>query len=368
MNRNPRAVPGRHTRMLAGMLVLAMLRSTDLLAGDPLEEIKAFSLFEKVDLPKLLQGEVMTERGPLTNFRRGISGQSCYVVRRPPAAVAAYIQTTAPSTTNSSDSVYFHAKIASPARDSDLDGLRFNLQRSDVRRLVDRTLSVTEKSTDFCMSRAEATRVETVVREGKSKALSSEDIAKQAWTGLLLGRIREFQEKGLANVFPYDMEKTPVSPSDEMRCLLGEEPEIQGHFRGLFEETGILPSPERARLKGSCYAELMNAQIVATFDLGAVFVNPMANGEIQVLDCQYFSSNAYYVLLTVFHLWPIPVEGGTATLVWRGDFLSASLLDVTRGTVRMAWGLVMMREIKQSIQSFQKEILKTAFNDLPGTN
>lgn len=359
MHYDLRSIPGHRARMLAGMFFLAaaMLRPAGLLAGDPVEEIKAFSLFEKVELPRLLQGDVITERGPLTDFRRGISGQSCYVVRRPPAAVAAYIQTASPSTTNSTDSVFFHAKLASPARDSDLAGLRFNLQRSDVRRLVDRTLSVTGESTYFCMSRAEGARVAVVVREGKSKALSPEGIAKQAWTGLLLGRIREFQEKGLANVPPYDMEKPPVSPSDEMRRLLGEEPEVQGHFRGLFEETGILPSREGVRLKGSCYAELMDAQIVATFDLGAVFVKPMANGEIQVLDCQYFSSNAYYVLLTVFHLWPIPVEGGTATLVWRGDFLSASLLDVTRGTARMAWGLVMMREIKQSIQSFQKDIL-----------
>ena len=251
-----RSIPVCRARMMAGIFFLAaaMLCPAGLLAGDPIEEIKGFSLFEKVDLPRLLSGEVITERGPLTDFRRGISGQSCYVVRRPPAAVAAYIQTAAPSTTNALDSVYFHAKIASPTRDSDLEGMRFNPHKSDLQRLVNRTLSVTGKSTDFCMSRAEAARVEALVREGKSKALSPEEIAKQAWTGLLLGRIREFQEKGLANLSPYDMEKTTVSPSEEMRRLLAEEPEIQGHFRGLFEGAGILPSKEEGRLKCAGYA------------------------------------------------------------------------------------------------------------------
>jgi hypothetical protein len=335
---------------------LAALPPGSLRAADAVSTLQGFSLFTKVDLPRLVGGEVLTERGPLTDFRRGISGQSCYVVRKPPAAVAAYIQTSSPSTTNAADSVYFHTKVAYPAKDSDLDGMSLEMPKSDVRRLVDRTLSVTSKSTDFCMGREEAARIEALVREGKARGAAPAQVARQAWAGLLLARIREFQEKGLANVSPYDMERTPVRPSDEMRSLLAEEPEVQAQFRGLLEETGILPSKEGARLKAVCYAELMNAQIVSTFDLGAVFVKPMANGEFQVLDAQYFSSNAYYVMLTLFHLWP--VEGGSATLVWRGDFLSASLLDVTRGTARMAWGLVMMREIKQSIQNFQKGILR----------
>ena len=330
-----------------------------LAAGDALTQLSSFSLFSEVDLPKLLQGEVLTERGPITDFRRGISGQSCYVVRCAPAEVAAYIRTASPSITNRTDSIYFHAKIDDPARSDALAGIALDLPKSDVRRLVDRTMAVTAKSTDFCMSRTEGARAEVQILDGKAKGMASDAIAKQVWTELLLGRLREFQEKGLGQVSPYDMERTPVSPSDEMRRLLEEEPEIQTQFQELLEETGLLPSKKETRRKSAGYAELMDAQIVATFDLGAVFEKPLPNGEFQVLDAQYYSSNAYYVMLTLFHLWPIQTEGGTATLVWRGDFLSAPLLDVTRGTARMAWGLVMMREIKQSIQNFQAKILKT---------
>lgn len=347
-----RATPRRFAPWI---LAAVLLPSAHLAAKDAVAQLEEFSQFSKVDLAKLAQGEVLTERGPLTDFRRGISGQSCYVVRRSPAAVAERIQTAAPPVDN--ENVYFHAKIGSPVRDADLAGLSLDLPKSDVQRLVERTLKVTATSTDFCMSRGEAARMEEVVREGKSAGSAPAVIAQRAWTDLLLGRLREFQEKGISAVSPYDMEKTPVSPGEEMRRLMSEEPEIQAQFRGLLEEVGILPSPTGERLKGAGYAELLNAQIVATFDLGAVFVKPLSNGEIQVLDGQYFSSNAYYVMLTLYHLWPISAEGGEATLVWRGDFLSAYLLEATRGTPRMAWGLVMMREIKQSIQNFQKNIL-----------
>lgn len=340
------------------VMMAVFFPSARLAAKDAVEQLQAFSLFSEVDLPKLIQGEVLTERGPLTDFRRGISGQSCYVARRSPAAVAERIQTSAPLVDN--DHVYFHAKIGSPVREADLAGLALNLRNSDVQRLVERTMKVTAASTDFCMSRGEATRMEAAVREGKGAGAEPSAIAKQAWSALLMERIREFQQNGLQAVSPYDMEKQPISPSEEMRRLMREEPEVQARFQGLLEEVGLFPSKTETRLKGAGYAELLNAQIVATFDLGAVFVKPLSNGEIQVLDVQYFSSNAYYVMLTLYHLWPISTEGGEATLVWRGDFLSAYLLEATRGTPRMAWGLVMMREIKQSIQSFQKSILSNS--------
>jgi hypothetical protein len=327
-------------------------------AEDPLASLRTFSSFTSVDISRLSKGEVLTDRGDGMDFVRGISGEACYVVRKEPAAVARFIISSDPSK-GAPDSVYYHKKFSGVVPDSVFVEMKLDDSKFGQRRVVGKTLEVGGGKADFFMSKAEMVRFEEVAKQGRAAGLKPAEIAAHCWSSLFVGRATAFLKSGLDNLDTYETGRAPVKPADEMRQLLDEVPEVREHFRGLLSQTGLLGSPNAApRLAPACYAELMNAQVSASFDLGAIFVKELPGGEVQVLDCQYYSSAAYYVSLTLFHLWPIQVDGAPATLAWRGDLLSAPLLEVTHGTARMAWGLVMMREIKQSIQIFQKDILK----------
>lgn len=350
--------PRAHRRVRDWALLAALGMSTcALCADDPLVKLRAFSSFSTVEVSRLAKGEILTERGGAMDFARGISGEACYVVRKDPSAVARFIISSDPSK-NDPDSVYFHKKFTGAVQASDFAGMKLDDSRFAQRRVVGKTLDVGGGKGDFFMSRAEVARFEQIAKQGRAQGLKPAEIAAQCWAGLFAERAGAFLKSGLDRLAPYETGRSPVMPADEMRKLLDEVPEVRDHFRELLSQTGLYPPGGAPRLAPSCYAELLNAQVSASFDLGAVFVKELPGGEVQVLDCQYYSSGAYYVSLTLFHLWPIQLDGAPATLAWRGDLLSAPLLEVTHGTTRLAWGMMMMREISKSLQAFQKDILK----------
>lgn len=337
-------------------LILGMAAHAPCAEG-PVAKLCAFSGFTGVDLARLAKGEILTERGGASDFPRGISGEACYVVRKDPASVARFIISSDPSK-NDPNNVYYHKKFTGVVQASDFAEMKLDDSRFAQRRVVGKTLDVGGGKGDFYMSKAEVARFEEITKQGRAQGLKPAEIAAKCWSGLFAERACAFLKSGLDGLAPYETGRSPVKPAEEMRQLLDEVPEVRDHFRELLSQTGLYPPAGAARLPPACYAELLNAQVSASFDLGAVFVKDLPGGEVQVLDCQYYSSGAYYVSLSLFHLWPIRLDGATATLVWRGDLLSAPLLEVTRGTARMAWGIVMMREISQSIQGFQKDVLK----------
>ncbi len=49
----------------------------------PFESLKSFSDFQQVDLNRLLNGDVLSERGSLMDFPNGISAQTCFMVPVP---------------------------------------------------------------------------------------------------------------------------------------------------------------------------------------------------------------------------------------------------------------------------------------------
>src|SRR5262249_45671899 len=51
--------------------------------ADPVAEVASFSIFKKVELPKLAKGEVMTAHGVAMGFARGLEVESLYVLPFP---------------------------------------------------------------------------------------------------------------------------------------------------------------------------------------------------------------------------------------------------------------------------------------------
>ena len=71
-------------------------------------------------------------------------------------------------------------------------------------------------------------------------------------------------------------------------------------------------------------------------------------------DFEYFSTSGYYVSLVLYDIWP--VENGT--VVHRVDLLSAPSLAFTKGIERIAYGKIMLKELKKAIQAFQEDMRK----------
>jgi len=75
-----------------------------------------------------------------------------------------------------------------------------------------------------------------------------------------------------------------------------------------------------------------------------------------VMDEEYYVCGNYYTSVTLYEVWPIQVGQRTGALVWRGDFFAAPTLSFTKGTERIAYGAIMLQEIKKEIRSFQEDV------------
>ncbi len=74
---------GKKYRLLA---LAVAFTATAALAG-PLEELRALTQLPAVDLAQLKAGKIVSERGPLGDFSRGIYLESCYFIHAPMEAV-----------------------------------------------------------------------------------------------------------------------------------------------------------------------------------------------------------------------------------------------------------------------------------------
>lgn len=338
------------------LIVLCLCAAGVMAADDALERLKSFSSFPDVTMASLAGGDIQTQRGPLMKFRRGMLGESCYIVRVTPHDVATGIQTFDPSGGDSS--VVFHNKVQNPIQDSDLAKLNLESPRYGVKRFVSKTQTITPQQNDFFISRAEAAQIQKAVKAGGGP-LKPAEVARQAWTEVLKARALEFDNGGLSKLSVYETGGVTVDPVADIKSLLGELPRIGNEFKSLLAETGLDGAGTfKKEAAGHLYTEVINYDVQATLELGAVFTRKFPDGRIQMLDCIYFSTGIFYVSVNLYELWPVEVGGKPATLVWRGDLLSTPTLEVTRGVERIAYGKVMMVEIRKSIESFRKRLLK----------
>ena len=325
-------------------------------ATDPASELKSFSSFKEINLEKLAEGRILGQSGPLMDFQRGISVQTCFVVMAPVKVTARMLQTWDPSQ-HKSLKVHFHRPVRSPPGKEDFKSCVLNPDKPAVRRLINKTVSTTAEKSDLQLSRAEAAQIAKCTKQTENESETSpEQLASVCWSDILRARVLRFQKEGLAGTPSYETGGSTIAPVSEIRSLLKEDPRIAAQFSKLISETSLTASkPGRSSaLSPSYYWELFEADLHATFDLGVIYVKPSKDG-FQALDCQYYVSGNYYVYLTLSQLWPIQVGNKSATLIWRGDFLSARSVADTRGTERMMYGGVMSQEIKEGIRFFQKD-------------
>ncbi|MFA5193286.1 MAG: hypothetical protein WC740_21465 [Verrucomicrobiia bacterium] len=316
-------------------------------AADPVACLKNFSDFPQVNLKRLLDGEIVSERGTLMNLRTGISTQSCYATPLSPAETAKRLQEWNPLSHESLGVYRFHS-VSAPPDAADFSDLGFKLDKRAVRWLLSKTLTTTVGDSDLNLSRAESQQIASSLKKNSTP----QEVAA-CWTKLLMARASAFQSKGFDGVAPYEVSGEKVSPAEQIRLMVKEKNRIAREFDPLIQKIGLVGGA--AALKPSCYWNLFSSEGYGTLCLGAMYSLPVDDHYL-LLDVEYYVSGSYYASATFYEIWPIQAGDKKGSLVWRGDLFSSGGLAYTKGMERIAYGAIMLLEIKKGIRAFQDDI------------
>src|ERR1039457_3293483 len=138
--------------------------------------------------------------------------------------------------------------------------------------------------------------------------------------------------------------------------MLLEQGKIADEFAPILQKSGLLiHSGAHTPLVPLYYWSLFDANHRATFNLGAMYSQAI-NNRFQLLDVEYYVSGNYYAAATLYEIWPINNGEETGSIVWRGDFFAAPMLKYTKGIERIAYGAIMVHEIKNEISYFRDSL------------
>jgi hypothetical protein len=179
--------------------------------------------------------------------------------------------------------------------------------------------------------------------------------AAECWAKQLFDRASKFQKNGLTAVSPYEAAGVTVSPTSQLHTMLLEQLQVAHEFAPLLKGIGLLGKETAPTLTPLYYWTFFDANHHGTLALGAVY--KVAVGDhYQLADLQYYVSNDYYTSATLYEVWPVQAGEKTGALVWRGDYFAAPTLAFTKGTERIAYGAIMLQEIKKEIRCMRDSL------------
>jgi hypothetical protein len=123
----------------------------------------------------------------------------------------------------------------------------------------------------------------------------------------------------------------------------------------MLRQSGVLSNAEPVTLSAFYYSGIYEANSRGTLTLGVVYLLPLGD-HYQLLDAQYYVSGTYYTSVTLYEVWPAQTGDKPGALVWRGDFLTAPTLAYAKGFDRLAYGTIMLQELRKTIRCFQDDI------------
>ena len=136
--------------------------------------------------------------------------------------------------------------------------------------------------------------------------------------------------------------------------MLLEQSAIATEFAPMLRESGVLGKQHTLDPQFQ-YWGMYEADHRAVLNLGAIYLLPLGD-RYQLMDAQYYVSGVYYSFVTLYEVWPIEIGGQAAALIWRGDFFAAPVLEFTNGFERLAYGAIMIQELKKAIRAFQDDV------------
>jgi len=344
----------RLTILLIVGLCCAVCVTVPARASDPLAGLKQFSDFSKIDIKRLLEGEILSQRGPLMNFPNGISSQLCFAVPASPAETVKRLQTWDP-TRCPPLKVYASHDLKDPGELKEFNSLYLYLGpgKAPLRWLWNQTLGTTGHSSDLNLTQIEALELARCVgKDANTKTIGA------CWGNLLFTRVSGFQRNGFKTSLLYEFDVKPVNPVSHLRSLLQEQSLITREFAPLLQRAGLVGGGTgMSPIRPLYYWRLSEADHRATLSLGAVYLLQVGD-RYQMLDIEYYVSGTYYTSATLYEIWPINDGGRTGSLVWCNVLCSAPTLRYASGIERLASGIVLTLEFKKLIRCFQ-DSLKT---------
>ena len=317
-------------------------------AADPLEQLKSFSEFPRVDVDRLLAGNILAERGSLMNFPNGISVQTCFAVPTAPEETARRLQSWDPSP-HRELKVFAFRPLHNPVEPADFDALDLKSRQYPIRWLHDKLAATTADRSDLNLSRSEAQALAGCLPKNDDPGKIAGCLAR-----LLADRAAAFQARGYNSAAPYELSREQVAPAVQLRSMLREQQPIAREFAGILQASGLLGG-HAATLTPFGYWSLFDADHKGTVSLGAVYLQALGE-RFQVLDTEYYVTGNYYASATLCEIWPIRRGETSGSLVWRGDFFAAPALGITKGTERIAYGAIMLQDIKLEIRCQQGDL------------
>ena len=327
-------------------LILLAASALPKLMADPAAEIVSFSNFKEVDLKKLAKGDVISASGATMRFSRGLEVESLFIVPMP-VMKANELQQKWDGVRHSELKVYQHMDLPRRPAAQDFQRIASAPQNSSVGKFVTATEKLNPERPELQMSAAEAKGAGRI--EGGAKGAMPPGVSA-FWINLLHGRASAFLQGGLAGQPAYASRGGAVRPADEAAELLRERPAIRKQFSSLAATMtgGAGGNP-------ALYYELFDVEGRAALSLGATY-SRAAGDAMQTGTVQFYSSDGFFVLLSVAQMWPVQIEGKSATLVWRSDLLSSSQLGDLRGIERSGASVAMRKEIQKNITSMVRDI------------
>lgn len=305
----------------------------------PLDEMRARSKLPPIDLATVKRGEIVSIRGPMGSFSRGIYLESCYFIHAPINVVGATLLHWNPLPHKELE-VRPYREFSLPASADVFKTLQLNSAIADDRWLLGHTAEIFQgyQTGDLHLTEEEAALL-------RKKPMTP----SAAWQEILRRRSDALARGGLSAVAPYVSHET-ISPGSEFRKLLTLAPKIARHFRPITEAQPIVTSGNPAS-EAVAYWEATKVRNHTTLQLG-VFAAHKSPESWQLIDCVFYPSDTYFMALDLFQLWP--VDGGT--LVWQVDFVSAPFRSYLGGIDRFIAGKQMMQETLDTINAFRDDV------------
>jgi hypothetical protein len=319
---------------------LATLLSGATSTASPLDQIRSASGLTGLDLERLKRGDIVTARGPLGSFPRGVYTEACYFVRRP-------IESVGEKLLHWDTSKQPELKVSIlreynwPAPSNVFDQLALSSSRAKDKWLIDHTWEAltSGKPGELFVTASEvaASQLSPEHRDAKVNAF---------WKKILALRDRAAATGGLNALPHFNAGKIDISIHGEFDGLMTLAPKVASHFKPLI---GARPLTANGSSPTEIVPYWQDTLVRDHTTLHAGFLAAQKMKSWQVADCTYFTSDTYFMSVTFYELFP--VENGT--LVWQIDFVSAPFRSYLGGADRFFAGNEIVKETAKTIQLFR---------------
>ena len=278
--------------------------------------LKSKSPFKDFTLSQVADGQVLESRQGSSLSTQIEAVQTCFVIKASPDAVAARILSWNPAGKSGLDVSKHQALSSSAGSDAFEKTLAtfFKSSDDDANWIATQSKNAKDSSCELLLTSAEKNNL---------AAASTPAKLTSAWATLLANRFSGFRDHGAPD---FNSLRSAVKK-------LG---------------TGEIPSPSDAVY----YWEVGDVSNRGKLSEGVSWSD--SSGPLRVFDGEFFVTSEYTASLNVSTLWPVTVNGKTATLVWRVDSAFSNQFTDQGGAERIASSGLILASTKKTVEALQQ--------------